>query len=171
MPKKKKSVKKDSVMKRKKNVKKIIKVSKSSKTDKMLMENFVSLQKVLLNMSMKLENLTGKISNLLELFEISAKTFAEKEGIDYEKYSGGKELSQKVESLMEQNRTIAKGLAMMYEKQGVGGQAQQGIRSPMPQQFPQQNPRAQMEGYQRSLSASEPETNTRPNQLPRNENA
>ncbi|NMB66704.1 hypothetical protein GYA25_01435, partial [Candidatus Woesearchaeota archaeon] len=38
-----------------------------------LIENFVSLQRVMTNLAVKLEDLSSQISKLLELFEISAK--------------------------------------------------------------------------------------------------
>ena len=56
-------------------VKKVIKKPKS--TNQILVENFVSLQKVMTNLSIKFDNLSMQISKLLELFEISAKTLAE----------------------------------------------------------------------------------------------
>jgi len=49
--------------------------SSLSKTEKLLIENFVKLQKVMTNQATKLENLTLQISKLLQLFEISAKSF------------------------------------------------------------------------------------------------
>ncbi len=52
-----------------------------SSIDKALMENFVSIQRVMVNLSVKIDNLTGQISKLLDLFEISAKALAEKKGI------------------------------------------------------------------------------------------
>ena len=38
-------------------------------TEKILVENFVALQKVMVNLSIKFDNLSGQISKLLELFE------------------------------------------------------------------------------------------------------
>ena len=40
--------------------------------------NFISLQKVLTNLSGRFDELSDNMSKLLQLFEISAKTFAEK---------------------------------------------------------------------------------------------
>ncbi len=89
------------------------KKSSSTNKDKLLLENLVSLQKVLLNLSMKLENLSEQTSKLLTLFEISAKSFAEKQGgISKE----DKDFVDKLNQLMEQNRLLAKGLTMMDEK-------------------------------------------------------
>lgn len=134
--------------------KKAVKIRKTSNVDKMLLENFVSLQKVLVNLSGRLDNLTEKISKLLDLFEISAKSFSEKGGFDYGKYKDGKDLAQKIDSLLEQNRTFAKGIAMVYEKPNNGEQVSPlEIRQPQPPQVP-----SGFEGYQRSLGLSEPET-------------
>jgi hypothetical protein len=80
-----------------------------------LLNNFVNLQKVLTNLSIKFEDLSNNISKILQLFEISAKSFAEK-------YSGGmggesdKEFLRKLDALLDQNKTIAKGIMMMEER-------------------------------------------------------
>ena len=52
--------------------------SGGSSIDKALIENFVLIQRVMVNLSGKIDNLTNQISKLLELFEISAKALAEK---------------------------------------------------------------------------------------------
>lgn len=46
--------------------------------ENVLVENFVSLQKVMTNLSLKFDNLTNQISKLLDLFEISAKNSCRK---------------------------------------------------------------------------------------------
>jgi len=84
--------------------------------EKILIENFVSLQKVMVNLSVKFDNLTHQISKLLELFEISAKALAEK---DFEIEKGNKEnvkIIEKIENVLEQNKTIARGLSLMHDK-------------------------------------------------------
>lgn len=82
----------------------------SNDLEKVLIENFVSLQRVMVSLSLKFNELSNKISKLLELFEISAKTIAEK------KFPEDKTLTEKIDKLLEQNKTIAKGLSLMYEK-------------------------------------------------------
>ena len=83
--------------------------------DQLIVENFVTLQKVLTNLAGKFDNLSEQISKLLSLFEISAKSFAEK-------YSEGgaskedKEFLDKLNKLLDQNKLIAKGLTMMEER-------------------------------------------------------
>ncbi len=82
--------------------------------EKMLIDNFVNLQKVLTNLSIKFDALSTNISRLLQLFEISAKSLTQK------KVSGGGEkdedLMKKLDSLLEQNKTIAKGLTLIEGK-------------------------------------------------------
>jgi hypothetical protein len=84
------------------------------------------LQKVLTNLSIKFEDLSNNMSKLLQLFEISAKSFAEKyTGKEAEKKikkdveeqrNADKEYLQKLDSLLDQNKTIAKGLTLMEGK-------------------------------------------------------
>jgi adenylosuccinate lyase len=79
--------------------------------EKMLLDNFVNLQKVLTNLSVKFDVLSSNISKLLQLFELSAKSLAQK------KAGGGiekdEDLMNKLDSLLEQNKTIAKGLTLI----------------------------------------------------------
>ncbi len=87
-----------------------------SQVNKILVENFVSLQKVMVNLSTKFEGLASQISKLLELFEVSAKTIAEK---DFEADKASKEnkkILEKIDSILEQNKTIARGMTLMNEK-------------------------------------------------------
>jgi hypothetical protein len=90
------------------------KASKNVSVDKILVENFVSLQKVMTNLASKFDNLSTQISKLLELFEISAKTLAEK---DYAKKDDNKKVVDRLDSLLEQNKVIARGLALLHEKE------------------------------------------------------
>jgi hypothetical protein len=94
--------------------------SRSPPTDnvqKVLVDNFVNLQKVMTNLAMKFDDLSLNINKLLQLFEISAKNFAEK-------YSEGgipaggvdKEFLDKIDNLLDQNKTIARGIMLIEEK-------------------------------------------------------
>lgn len=89
---------------------------KSSGTEKILVENFVSLQKVMTNLSLKFDDLTKKLSKLLELFEISAKVLAEKDVGEEKANKDTKEILSQMNNLVDQNRTIAKGLTLMHDK-------------------------------------------------------
>lgn len=86
----------------------------SSNTDKALIENFILLQKVMTNLSLKFDNLSSQISKLLELFEITAKTIAKRE-YEPEENKNNQELIKKLDNLAEQNKTIARGLTLMHD--------------------------------------------------------
>jgi len=81
--------------------------------DQALLDNFVNLQKVLTNLAVKFEDLSNNISKLLQLFELSAKSFADKPiktpGVD-------EEFLKKLDSLLDQNKTISKGIMLMEER-------------------------------------------------------
>lgn len=83
------------------------------KVQKLLLENFVVLQKVMTDMSSKFDNLSNNISKLLNLFESSAKSFTEKQGVVTKE---DKEFLEKLDRLLDQNKTIARGLTMMEER-------------------------------------------------------
>ena len=90
----------------------IKKTESKSDFEQTLLDNFVNLQKVLTNLAVKFDGLSEQISKLLQLFEISAKSFAEKSSetdIDGESVD-------KLDTLLEQNKIIAKGIMLMEEK-------------------------------------------------------
>lgn len=97
---------------------------------KKVVENLIELQKVHTDMAEKFNKLSDQIGNLLTLFEAAARSFAEhpaNQGADKDK-----EFLDKIDKLLEQNKTIAKGLTLMDERirervygagmQGAGGQ-------------------------------------------------
>lgn len=96
---------------------------KVSGAEKVLIENFVSLQRVMTNLAVKFDNLSSQISKLLELFEISAKTLAEHGPTKEEK-----KIVERLDNLLEQNKVIAKGIALLHEK----GISEQQYITPMP---------------------------------------
>lgn len=81
--------------------------------NKLLLENFVELQKIFSNLAVKFDDLSDNISRLLQLFELSAKSFADKPikapGVD-------EEFLKKLDSLLDQNKTISKAITMMEER-------------------------------------------------------
>ena len=87
----------------------IIKESSNS-IEKVMLENFVEIQKVMVDLSVKLGDLSSKISRLLDLFENTARSMSAK-GMGEE----NREVMKKMDSIIEQNKTIAKGVSMMYE--------------------------------------------------------
>jgi hypothetical protein len=115
---KKKVKKKAPVKKVKKTAKKPQKIvvqqaPSEPKMDKVLVENFVSLQRVLTNLAVNVDNLSDRISKLLDLFEISAKALAEK---DFDMQEENTDLKEKLDSLIDQNKTLARGVALMHER-------------------------------------------------------
>jgi 5'-3' exonuclease len=78
--------------------------------EELLIENFVGLQHAMTNLSIKFGGLSDNIGRLLQIFEESAKNFME----------GGRpddqDLLKKINSLLDQNKTIAKGLVLMESK-------------------------------------------------------
>jgi hypothetical protein len=81
--------------------------------NKALIYNFVGLQKVMTNLAGKFDSLSDNLSKLLQLFEISARSFAAKEGVTDSK---DREFLDKIDKLLDQNKTIAKGLMLMEDK-------------------------------------------------------
>jgi len=78
--------------------------------EELLIENFVGLQHAMTNMSIKFGALSDNISKLLSVFEEAAKGFASGGQVD------NKDMLKKIDSLLDQNKTIAKGLVLMEEK-------------------------------------------------------
>jgi hypothetical protein len=117
-----KEVKKTSSKKStKKGTKKTTNKRTSSKADKnlekILIENFISMQKVMTHLAEKFDKLDKQVSSLLDLFEKSAKTISEKE-INLEiqgNEENQKEVMEKLQSLLDQNKLIAKGITLMHE--------------------------------------------------------
>jgi len=87
-------------------------VVRTKSTERILVENFVSLQKVMTNLSFKFDELSTQISKLLELFEISARTIAER---NPERERGSVNVEEKLSSLIDQNKVIARGLTLLHE--------------------------------------------------------
>jgi len=69
------------------------------------------------NLSLKFDNLADQISKLLGLFEISAKALAEKEFQAEKGDKNSKKILEKIDSLLEQNKIIARGVALIHEKE------------------------------------------------------
>src|SRR3989338_8801652 len=89
------------------------KKEKPESTADLLIDNFVALQKVLADVSVKLASLAEQISSLLKLFEASAKSFKEKKEREKIETRG---ITDKLNELVEQNKTIAKGLSFVEEE-------------------------------------------------------
>ena len=118
--------------------------------EKALIENFISLQRVMVNLSVKFDNLANQISKLLELFEISAKALAEK-NFAMTGSMANEKVIQKIDTLLDQNKVIARGLTLMHELNS----------KPMgPMEYPAQTGTGEssgkgVEGYQKSIGSDE----------------
>lgn len=84
----------------------------SRELQELLVENFVGLQKAMTNMSIKFESLSEQMRHLLEIFEVSAKNFA----VTAPESKDKEEFLEKINSLLDQNKTIARGLVLLEEK-------------------------------------------------------
>ncbi len=110
----------------------------------LLAENFANLQKSFTQLTEKFDNLTGQISSLLRLFEISAKNIAEKPELGFER-----DFINKLNAILEQNRVIAKAMSIIEER----------TRQPSPQPVyqPQPMPVQRMQMPQRTMQPAQPE--------------
>ncbi len=87
--------------------------------EEILIENFVGIQHAMTNLSMKFGALSESITKLLHIFELSAKNFL-KEGKGDELNT--KEIMGRMDTLLNQNKLLAKGLVALEEK--LSGQAE-----------------------------------------------
>lgn len=88
---------------------------KDKEIEKVLVENFVILQKVMTDLSIKLDKLTSNISELLEIFEKSAETLAKKDFRIEQKTEDTEKVLEGIKNLAEQNKIIARGLTLIHE--------------------------------------------------------
>ncbi|MBU2522799.1 MAG: hypothetical protein KKE23_00725 [Nanoarchaeota archaeon] len=80
---------------------------------KILIENEIEMQKILADLSLDIKNLTSELSKLVELFKEASKTLSdEKISKDIEK-EDMRNMGDNVDTLVDQNKTIAKGLLLM----------------------------------------------------------
>lgn len=120
---------------------------------KKLIDNFTSMQKVLTHLSVKFDALTDQLSKLLELFEISAKSLAEKKegGMGKPENLVDDNFIKKLDEILDQNKTIARGMVLIGERlteleeeegvkegaQDIGRDIFSPRRRPRPRHFPQ----------------------------------
>ena len=154
---------------------------KNENIEKVLIENFIALQKVMTHFATKFDNLSIQISKLLELFEISAKTLAEKD-IRLSKGKDTKEegkMAEKLDTLLDQNKIIARGLTLLHEPAAeipMQTPRPQQIRQPMPPQIappmPSQQPspikQTMGDGYKKSIQVKD-QTSPNPKLVKKNE--
>jgi len=128
---------------------------KEIKLDRALTDNFVALQRVLVNLSKKFDNLSNEISKLLNLFEISAQTLAKK---DVE--SGGdkgdtKKILEKLDNISQHAGLIGRGLALIHEQ----GKEREEELPKMQRSSPAPVPRPMMTPPQRQMRPLNPMNN------------
>ena len=103
------------VIKRKTVKKRVVKSN-----EKILLENFVSLQKVMTGLSENFNELSKKITELLNLFDASAKALTGKEIRLETPPIDEKKILQGLENISEQNKIIARGLTLIHETNKEG---------------------------------------------------
>ncbi len=108
------------------------KTKSSQKLEDKVINNLIELQKIHTNLAEKFDKLAEQISQLLQLFELSARAFAKQTNI--QGVEKDKEFLDKIDRLLEQNKTIAKGLVLMEEK------LRERIFGPSQQQAPPMQP-------------------------------
>jgi hypothetical protein len=82
-----------------------------------LVQNSIALQKAVTALALSLDKFTKQTGNLLQFLSESAKTF-EKEEKERGSVSGpaiSGEFARKVDSLLEQNKTIAKSIVLLED--------------------------------------------------------
>ena len=97
----------------------------TQKTIDLLLENNVMLQKAMTNLATNLDNLTKRLDKFISLVEKASDEIATGEKSKFDSKLDMKlddNLSSKLDSLMQQNRTIAKGLLLLdrYVKEKNG---------------------------------------------------
>jgi hypothetical protein len=124
-------------------------VKSSPSIEDKLIENLVGLQKVNANMSEKFDKLSEQISRLLALFEMAAKDFSKQPmAREAEK---DKEFLDKINMLIEQNKSVAKVLVMLEERTRAKPEQR---AQPMPMQMQRSAP-VQQQSQQGSSIAQE----------------
>ncbi len=87
------------------------KTKKKINIETVLIENFIHLQRVLTNLASRFDELSKNIEKLLRLFEITAESYAGKDQNEVDR-----EFLKKLDSLLDQNKVISKGIMLMEEK-------------------------------------------------------
>lgn len=160
-------------MKKHKKKSKIILEKVKIQMQPVLVDNFVALQKVMVNLAGKFDNINTQLTRLLETFEMSAKTLAKK-GFKLEagESTANEEVLEKLGELSEQNKIIAKGLTLMHETVLVPQPVM--MQQPMPQipttqgpmPAPQRLPRMPSPATEESYKKSAPLKEGKPEQVP-----
>lgn len=132
---------------------------KEMRVERVLVENFIALQKVMTNLSIKFDRLSDRIDKLLELFEISAKALAEKEYGSEKGNKDNEKIIKKIDNLFEQNKIIARGLSLLHENGSESEIHQSTQKQTSPSEFYRQNlmqasEQPDINQYQKSISSA-----------------
>ncbi len=90
------------------------KIKREFRIERSLAENIIQLQKINADLAEKFDKLSNEISQLLALFEITARTFTK--NMPLGEHEKDKEFLEKIDKLLEQNKILAKGLTLMEER-------------------------------------------------------
>lgn len=166
-----KSVKKSVNNKGSKVTRVIHESTKEIKVDRALVDNFIGLQKVMVNLSSKFDSLSTQISKLLELFEISAKALVKKEFETEKESDNTHAIMNRLDNIAQQAGLIGRGLELIKQindekRSELGGNEGSMIReahSPRPPQPPLPRPIPNQRPPQLMKSAPMQNTGTQPN--------
>lgn len=101
--------------------------------EELLIENFVGLQRAMINLSMKFENLSDNMAKLLNVFEVSARDYMVNKGRTTPEVD--KDLLNRINYLMEQNKSILTSVRSLEEKA-----KKPEVKIPTPMSAPQATP-------------------------------
>ena len=119
---------------KKKTNKKVSPIKSTAQQDnveKILVQNFVDLQKVMTILSTKFDKLTNQISGLLEIFEKSAESLSKKDFKAEQESGETQKILEAIKSIEEENKIIAKGLTLMNQQNNT-------LQETVPVQTPQE---------------------------------
>ncbi|MBU1252452.1 MAG: hypothetical protein KKC96_02575 [Nanoarchaeota archaeon] len=115
-----------SVKRETEKVKRMISAERHSETSRALTDNFIALQRVMVNFSDRFDKLSLQISKLLELFEISAKSLARKDIESNSENKDTKKILDKLDNISQQAGLIGKGLVLIHETNSNNGKSHEG---------------------------------------------
>jgi hypothetical protein len=123
--------------------------------DRALTDNFITLQKIMVNFSTRFDALSNQISKLLELFEISAKSLARRDLETDRENKDIKKVLEKLDNISQQAGLIGKGLALIHE---ISSEKELPMPAPQKPLMPPRKPAPRMQGYQRSIASRDSES-------------
>ncbi len=126
----------------------------AAQREQLLIDNFVGLQKVMINLSTKFENLSDNINRLLGVFEMSARDYVANKGRTSP--DKDREILNQINNLIDQNKSLARSMSALDEKMKNKPQ-EFSYRPTNPQSPPQkQSPNNYPSGYEPSIQNTQP---------------